>query len=423
MIGLLGARRVALGALVVVGLCRVPLKATLLQWTAADSDAENQAIGYSTTEPKDAVARLQRAIDAGTKTLQFDIRHGYLLSLLRELQISVSSQSLVFSRTSFQRERISPARPRALYFNRDAYVGWVPDGRALEIASVDPTLGPVFYTLAQEETTHPRFQRHTRACLQCHDSPSLTGGVPGLIVKSVHTDKDGEPIVVAGAKVTNDRSLVRERWGGWYVTGWHGEQLHMGVDLGPNVDTAPYPSAHSDIATLTVLAHQTSVQNLLTHVGYRTRMALHFERQRNWDLGVDVEHVADTTQRLLASVAEPLVRAMLFVDERSLGELASGAFGFQEAFAQQAPRDRRGRSLYDLDLTRRLLRYPCSYLIYSPAFDALPAPAKQYVYRRLWEVLSGKDTTQPFALLTHADRTAVLEILLDTKPEFVSYAQ
>jgi len=424
-----GLRRcyVALGAVVVLGVCRSLATEALAQWAPAASDAENPAIAYSATEPADAVARLQRAIDSG-KTLPFDRRHGYLPAVLRELNVPVSSQGLVFSRTSFQRDLISPARPRALYFNRDLYVGWVPGSATIEIAAVDPTLGAVFYTLAQNAAAPPRFERQTRACLRCHDSASATAGVPGLIMKSVSTDGEGEPIASAGADVMSDRTPMHKRWGGWYVTGTHGAQPHMGNAIGVRppggtpFDAGPYLSSHSDLVALTVLAHQSHVQNLLTRVGYRTRMALYFDRQRNAELGRSRDDVPEPTRRLIERVAEPLVRALVFVDEAPLVEPVAGTSGFSDAFAQQGPRDHRGRSLFELDLTRRLLRYPCSYLIYSAAFDALPAPAREYVYGRLWEVLSGKDASQTFAHLSHADRADILEILLDTKPEFAAYA-
>ena len=156
----------------------------MFQWLGRTSDAENEAIRYSAGTPAEAIARLQAEIDAGRTELPFDAKGGYLNSVLRALKIPLASQTLVFSKTSFRRELISPRRPRALYFNHDVYVGWVPGGRALEIASVDPRLGAVFYTLSQEKTAQPTFQRQTQACLQCHDSSSLTGGVPGLIMKS-----------------------------------------------------------------------------------------------------------------------------------------------------------------------------------------------------------------------------------------------
>ena len=412
---------VSLGVLSVLGICWTPASAMLAQWLPAGSDAENQAIAYSTSEPADAVARLQRDLDAGVRALQFDADRGYLRSVLQALQVPVHSQGLVFSRTSFQRERISPARPRAVYFNRHMYVGWVPGSRVLEIASVDPTLGPVFYTLTQEATAHPRFQRQTQACLQCHDSPSVTEGVPGLIMKSVHVGSDGEPIAASGAHVTSDQTPMSRRWGGWYVTGTSGTQPHMGADLGARVETDLYLGAHSDLVALTVLAHQTHVQNLLTRVGYRTRMALFFDRQRNHELGRSRDHVPEATRRLIEDVAEPLVHAMLFAGEAPLSAPVAGTSTFAAEFADQGPHDRQGRSLYALDLTRRLLRYPCSYLIYSESFDALPAPAREHVYRRLNEVLSGADTSPAFAHLSRMDRTAILEILLDTKPAFAAW--
>jgi hypothetical protein len=87
------------------------------------------------------------------------------------------------------------------------------------------------------------------------------------------------------------------------------------------------------------------------------------------------------------------------------------------------PRDHQGRSLRDLDLTHRLLRYPCSYMIYSAAFDALPADAKDAIYKRMWQVLSGDDQGQKYSRLTLADRRAVVEILRDTKKDLPSYFQ
>jgi hypothetical protein len=85
------------------------------------------------------------------------------------------------------------------------------------------------------------------------------------------------------------------------------------------------------------------------------------------------------------------------------------------------PRDRRGRSLYELDLTRRLMKYPCSYLIYSPAFDALPPLAKDPIYKRMWQVLSGDASEPRYRSMSLADRRAIVEILKDTKPNLPAY--
>lgn len=434
---------IGLGVLGVLGVCWTPARAALVQWSAAGSDAENEAIRYFSSTPSDAIARVQLRMDAGSTELRFDAnKGGYLNAVLQELQVPVSSQTLVFSKTSGQRELISPARPRALYFNRDVHVGWVQGGPALEIVSMDPKLGAVFYTLDQQQTARPRFHRQTQACLQCHDSPSLTGGVPGLLVKSVYPNKDGEPIDSAGTFVTSDQSPLKERWGGWYVTGLHGAQLHMGnliaahtpdgvrldlaaganvTDLNSRISTQPYLSAHSDIVALMVLEHQSQVHNLITRASYSTRMALYFDQVRNKELGRSAGYVPDSTRRLVSRVAEPLVRTMLFVDAAPLIEPVSGTSGFSKEFPSQGPRDHTGRSLLDLELKRRVFRYPCSYLIYSASFDALPSPVKDYVYRRLWEILSGEDTSDAFAHLSRDDRTAISAILLETKPDFAAW--
>src|SRR5215510_13614103 len=80
-----------------------------------------------------------------------------------------------------------------------------------------------------------------------------------------------------------------------------------------------------------------------------------------------------------------------------------------------------GRSLRDLDLKRRLFKYPCSFLIYSETFDALPDAAKGAVYKRLWEILTGRDRSPRFAGLSQSERQAVLEILLETKSGLPEY--
>ena len=104
-------------------------------------------------------------------------------------------------------------------------------------------------------------------------------------------------------------------------------------------------------------------------------------------------------------------------------EPITGTTAFASEFSARGPRDSRGRSLHQLDLKTRLLRYPLSYLVYSASFDALPQNGKSYIYRRLWEVLSGKDTSAPFQHLSQDDRKAVLEILQETKPDFAAFVK
>jgi hypothetical protein len=265
---------------------------------------DHEAIQYSKAPAEDAIARLQRRIDAGEVKLQADDNFGYLRSVLRALAVPESSQVLVFSKTSFQAPRIAPRTPRALYFNDQVSVGFVRTGDVLEFASLDPKLGVVFYTLDQEPTAHPRFDRRD-TCLQCHQSGG-TLGVPGLVVRSVFPDSTGMPLFHAGTFVTDHRSPLKERWGGWYVTGTHGSQSHMGnavvedrnqpdrlqsegaqnlCDLHTKIDTGAYLTPHSDIVSLMTLEHQTQMVNLIVRVGWEARLALHDSAAINKALG------------------------------------------------------------------------------------------------------------------------------------------
>jgi len=112
---------------------------------------------------------------------------------------------------------------------------------------------------------------------------------------------------------------------------------------------------------------------------------------------------------------------MLFADETSIGQGIVGVSTFTESFPTRGPRDRQGRSLRDFDLHQRLFRYPLSYMIYSEAFDGMPGIAKDWVYRRLYDVLSGKDSSEKFTRLSAGNRAAVLDILRDTKSSLPSY--
>ena len=151
--------------------------------------------------------------------------------------------------------------------------------------------------------------------------------------------------------------------------------------------------------------------NLITRIGWQTRVALADEGLANR---------APDAARTLAAAAVEFVDYLLFVDEPRLPAPVKGASGFAERFSALGPRDRRGRSLRELDLQTRVLKYPCSYLIYSPAFDALPTESKTAIYARLNDVLTGKVTGARYQRLSAADRQAILEILRDTKSDFVA---
>lgn len=413
--------------------------------SAAD-DFEGPPIHYSEAVPRNLVSELQAKLDAGDAALEFKEPTGWLESLLRELKVPISSQTLVFSKTSLQRHRISPRTPRAIYFSDDVYVGYCQGGEVAELSVVDPRLGTVFYTLNQalaegESKSPPRFVRQTDNCLQCHAS-SNTRQAPGHTVRSVFTDAAGMPILSAGGFRTDHSSPFAERWGGWYVTGTHGSQKHMGnmtvrgktdpysvdnkegqnvVDLKKLVDVAPYLSPHSDLVALMVLEHQAEGHNLLTRASFQSRLALHQEQGLNRELGEQPGHRwAGTTSRI-NSACDELLRYMLFSEEARLAAPVRGTSDFAAEFMRRGPKDSRGRSLRDFDLETRLFKYPCSYLIYSASVAALPEDAKNRLFLRLGEVLWKADPGKEFAHLTPDDRQAIREILLETHPEIAAY--
>jgi hypothetical protein len=314
-------------------------------------------------------------------------------------------------------------------------------GGFIELASHDPQRGVIFYTLSQQGTYKPRFQRRDD-CLRCHISQASLD-VPGMIIRSMFTASDGTPQMILGASLIDHRSPVEDRWGGYYVTGASGVVRHMGnafvtnedhpmsmvsdttlklSSLDRKFDTRNYLSPYSDVAALMVFDHQMYMNSLITRVGWEIRAALYKdERVRFFDLAT-----------LLRETAEEFVDSLFFIDEAPLsGAIVEDTSGspkklsskFAERFAAQGPLDSKGRSLRDLDLKRRVLRYPCSYMIYSDAFEALPKEAKDAIYKRMWQVLSGAVQDEKYARLNLADRRAIVEILRDTKKGLPDYFQ
>jgi hypothetical protein len=410
------------------------------------------AIAYydsSKHPPQDPVARLMSDLAADKVQLTFDRDKGYLPSVLRALQVPIESQMAVFSKTSFQEARIEPANPRTIFFNDSVVVAWVRGG-FIELAALDPQQGAVFYTLeqhageqqaggqqagGQQVGAKPSFTRRDD-CLQCHRS-DLSLGVPGMILRSFYTLPDGRPKLILGGNATDHRSPFEERWGGWYVTGAMEHGRHMGNamlsdpehpesmisertlhvnSLEDRFDTNIYLSAHSDLVALLVFDHQMYMANLITRVGWEVRCAL-YDKMPNRAFAA-----------LLNESAKELVDYLLFIDEAPLPGAVHGTSGFAQKFAAQGPRDSHGRSLRQFDLQTRLLRYPCSYMIYSPAFDGLPAPAKSAIYRRMWQILSGQIHSNAaeaarYARLSLASRQSIVEILRETKPDLPGYFQ
>ncbi len=410
--------------------------------SGADDDFERPPINYSKAKPNNPIERLQAKIDAGNLQMPFHEDRGYLSAVLGALQVPQSSQVLVFSKTSLQRHRISPWSPRALYFSDDMYIGFCRVGQVLEISAVDPQLGTVFYTLDQQKVDRPRFTRQTDACLLCHGSSS-TKYVPGHLLRSVYTDRGGDPILSLGTVRVDQTTPLDRRWGGWYVTGTHGKQTHQGNHLvqnrndrddidnnreGQNItdlkfllDTSAYLTPHSDVVALMVLEHQTEAHNLIARASIQIRLALHDQALLNKELGRAPDYQSETMDRRIQSVGEPLVHYLLFSKEATLTDKIQGTSTFAADFVKKGPRDSKGRSLRDFDLVHRLFKFPCSYLIYSESFEQLPMPVKEYVYQRIYQVLTGRDMGSNFEHLVASDRQSILEILRDTKKDLPEY--
>jgi hypothetical protein len=141
----------------------------------------------------------------------------------------------------------------------------------------------------------------------------------------------------------------------------------------------------------------------------------------NKALGEPVDQLSESSVRRINNASEELVEYMLFSGEAPITEPIRGTSGFTEVFAKGGPHDGKGRSLRDLDLVSRIFRYPCSYMIYSEAFDDMPAVARERILRRVWEVLKGKDTAPAFKHLSPADRENIFEILSETKKNLPSW--
>jgi hypothetical protein len=405
-------------------------------------DLDRPPINYSTAAANDAAARLFQKVQSGKATVEWNDKQGYLVSLLKNLSIPVSSQVLVFSKTSLQRSRISARRPRALYFNDEVAVGYCQHGTVLEVAAADANLGMVFYTVAQEPGKQATLTRQTETCLTCHGS-SANQGFPGYLARSVSADHSGEPIFSRGTRRVDHTTPFAERWGGWYVTGNSGGQKHQGnqffneltgdpshesqgdlfnvMALKPFFNVTNYLTPHSDLVALMVLEHHGEAYNRLTRANFLTRLALYEQAELNKAFGKPADEPHESITRRIQWACEPLVQYLLFCDEAPLAEAVSGTSEFAKEFTVRGPFDKRGRTLREFDLHRRMFRYPLSYLIYSRAFDGLPARAKEQVYLRLWQVLSGEDRSRPFDHLSIVDRQAGLEILRATKPGLPAY--
>jgi hypothetical protein len=407
-----------------------------------NEEYEQSPVNYSHTEPRDAVARLKARIASGELKFAGDDREVFK-ALLREMGVPVESQILVFSKTSFQRSRISPDHPRALYYSDNCYLGWAPGGLA-EVATIDPELGPVFYSFDPRgfsSGAKAEFKRDAD-CMGCHGG-SYVRGIPGVFARSVYPDENGEPLLRQGTQIVDFRTPFEERWGGWYVTGTHGKALHRGnafasekgdqlvfnpasganrTNLASFFDGKEYLSAGSDIVSLMVFEYQTAAQDALTRAGLACRRMLDYQERLEHDLRepVNAEPHYDSVKSVFESSARDVVDALLFKDEAAIPEGVKGSAAFQRVFAANAPRASDGSSLKELLIAEHLFKNRCGYLIYSDLFLALPRQLKQRIYAKLALALRADNPDPRYGYIGAEERGRIVRVLRQTHPDLKS---
>ena len=398
---------------------------------------EKPPFDYWTAVAPNPVSALAEALAKGERTLPLKDDKAVVQELLKEFGIEPTSQVLVFSKTSLQRDRISPSTPRALYFNEQTYVGWVPGG-LIELTHMDPKLGPVFYQFDTDRPDRPvpKFDR-AESCMPCH-AGGMTDNLPGLMLRSVYPNAKGEPIFQAGTSLIDQQSPLNIRWGGWYVTGKHGSLVHRGNAIAENdnerttlntehssnleslkdfFDTDRYLAPTSDIVALMVLDHQVGMHQRLTKASYDVRNSMDRRKALLKDLGeAPGDGLSGSALTVARSQVEKVLEFLLFCGEAELPEGGiDGSPAFVEGFMKNKKATPNGKSLKDLQLLNRLFKFRCSYLIYSPEWDSLPQEFLTMLYDRLHEILTAASPVKGYEHLSASERQAILEILLKTK--------
>lgn len=396
--------------------CRVRaqlISITLLTTAAclhAQSFHQRRPNVYAKTTDQNAATALNQRLANGDEQLEWEQTRGRLRALLKALAVPASSQTLVFSKTSLQRHRVSPKNPRALYFNDDVYIGWIPGAASLEVVVGDAKLGLAFYSLAQDPNKPARLKRDD-TCLSCH-ATSRTFDEPGLLLRSVFPDDDGDPIPSAGETNMDFRSPIADRWGGWLVTGTF-EGAHRGNatatrdDNGQwrvaprpandlrafrdDFDAARYLRQTSDIGALLALEQQVTVHNLLVRASHQMRYLLDKDRvmqdllepEGSAQAGQDLQ-LSESTVRIADTLANEITAALLLDGEAPLApHRAKSHPGFARDYAALWAKQQSDVQLGVLELSQRTFTLPISPMIHSQAFQRLPDALRHRVLSRL----------------------------------------
>ena len=397
---------------------------------------EEPPINYTATQPHDRVTRINDAFRQQADAIRSLPAKKRLRWLLEQLDVPIESQLLVFSKTSLQRNLISPETPRALFFSDEAYVGWAAGG-GFEVTVFDANLGTTFYLLDQHESGPTPLLARSGECLLCHTRHDHT---PSLRTRSVFPDANGEPLSGSGGSNIEPSTPLAERWGGWYVTGAEGTLRHRGNSIGKSiddfegptakmgktltslkdlVDTHRYPLNTSDIVPLLMHDHQVHVHNVLATANQDARIALYRWPAMREILGLPLDAPpSGSCLVVFNSQADKVIEALLCKDEAAFPAEGIHSDGvFEKAYARTRKPDAKNRSLRDLDLATRIFRYRCSPLIYSQSFATLPKPLREIILLKLSAGLRAFPPSQNFAHLAEAERATIHEILTATMPD------
>ncbi len=382
-------------------------------------------IRYSDTAAANTLTELAADLASGARKVTGTTGLERLKFVLDELRVPEESQVLVFSKTSHQNSLIRPSNPRSLYFSENTYVGYVPGGD-IEAIIQDPLLGPVYYLIEADSDGGLEIERDFSTCISCH-ATSSTEHVPGLLIRSVFPDENGRPLLAMGTRLVDHESPVRERWGGYYVTG-RSSLPHLGnrtydenetaepmpsdlLDLENTIDITRYPRPTSDIVALLVLEHQCRMHNLFTAASMQYRRSIFLSRLLD-PAAAD----SGSAGQVAHSMASKIVDCLFFKNEADLGEGIEGGEDFQKSFETRFPKSKDGHSLADFKLYGRIFKHRCSYMVYSEAFQNLPLEMKSLVLKKMHSALTGNDPAYDW--LKASEKSRIRAILASTLPDW-----
>ena len=382
---------------------------------------ESEPINYYDAPLIDEVAEF---FENGAEGWEYKGQSGFLADFLDTFDIPRESQVLVYSKTSFQIGKIRPENPRAIYFNKDIYVGWVPGGDFLEVSASSPTTGNNFYSISGRGNK-PELLHETHRCLRCHGG-SFTRDIPAPLVRSVFPDHEGQPIFQAGTTVVDHTTPLADRHGGWFLTGSNDtnrgnlvfQETERGADEGRVFDMADirdidYLGEGSDVVAMLILEHQSELHRLLAHLSLQTQTALYSQRKFDELLG-RTERLSESTKRQIKSVGDKVLRYMFFKDEAELPRISIKNSPYAQYFDGNGPKDSEGRSFYDLRLAGRMFEYPFSYMVYSDAFQNLPPEALEYLTAELQNILDPDSEYEGYEHLARDEKVVIRQILEET---------